>query len=43
LTLCFSDGEPGQVEVVGQTDQSDTLQAHCGADAQGRTTGQLFD
>ena len=40
VALFFSDGELGQVEVVGQADQSDAVQAHCCADAQGGTAGQ---
>ena len=40
LSLLFSDGEPGQAEVVGQADQSDAVQALCRPDAQGRPTGE---
>lgn len=39
LSVC-SNGESGQIEVVGKTDQSDAVKAHGCADAQGRTAGQ---
>jgi len=42
MDVISSDGESGQVEVVGQADQGDAIKTCRRADAQGRTACQSF-